>query len=247
MKRKEQTRLNFEKAEQARRVLETNPNFQEAVLIVQSKFRISADDPERGNFLSRLPEIKIFTLNGRKSLGSYRVVKRGDPLYKEVVKILKLFKLPGNYWYEGVSHYVLYNTFSPGHKGLSEAETEPDIVEGKESMTDLPTFSIKVGRNTTLEDIKFLWPAVEMVRSGEYDEIEIPKRRFGQRKNYDRDCYIYRLYSAAGRKLTTEVLGIIWNRIKTKYNQDLEYQTIKTVVTRMKKGLNKKPLGKVTP
>lgn len=238
LKHKTPFQLNLTKAEQARKILEADPHFKQAVLAIQSKWRIFKDDTEREGNLSELPETKAYATS-RKLLFSHHVIKKGSSIYKDVLKILKQFALNERDWFDSISHYVLYNKFHNDFMGIKEAEAEPFIVEGKDPISKLPTISIKLGRNTTIEDIKDIWPLVRA--TWESYEKEPSRHKFGYRKNFNRNYDIYRLYGLTGKGMSKEVLESICKEIRVKYKEDLPNENIKKIISEMKKEFDRKP------
>ena len=238
MNSKKLHKLNLNKANQAKKKLEASADFNKAVFDVRNKHRILTTDSERETTTSKLPENNIRI--GSKVISSRRIIQKGSPIYKDLVKILRQFNLDSHYWLDSISNYILYNKFDifSGIISDSEAEAEPYVIEGKDPLSGVPTTSIRLGKNTTLEDLEYIWPLFTGLPELDIEDQSI-KSRFSHRKNLDRDYYIYKLYLATGQKLSNEVLGIIWGKVKLKYKQDLEYQTIKTVVSRMKKEFDK--------
>lgn len=220
--------LNVVKANQAKKMLEADTRFQKAVLDIQNKWHIQRDDPEREENMSQFPEAKTYTLIGHELIYSYRIINKEAPIYEDITKILKQFNLSGESWFDAISHYVLFNKFSPGFLGIQEAETEPSIVEDKDPISGLPTISIKLGQKTTMDDVKNIWSGVEEIRKSYEDEGLVVKKKFAYRKNFSRDSDIVNLYQKG------HTISEIWAEIKDKHNQDMDFGNIKKVVSQAK-------------
>ena len=233
---KDRLHTNIDKAEQAKKVLEANPLFQRAVFEFQGKWHLSENNEDRETNLSRLSEAKYFSVVGKRLIFSYRYIKKGTLIYEDVLKILKQFNLSEYYWFGSVSCYLMYNKF-PSFHSADTAETEPAIIEKKDPTSKLPIIYLRLGRNTTLDDIKDSWSLVRPSLTAEEDQDT--KHRHNPRKNAGRDSDIFKLYQ---RKRTTEEIA---RAILAKYGQDVDHGNIKKIISIMKKHLGIKDQSKL--
>ena len=227
-KHEELFRFNMNRAEQARNTLKARADFQMAVLNVRSKWHIVPGDLERDANLNKLPKTQGITLGGG-ILYSHRTIKKGGLMYKDIIKILKQFRKSEESWFGAVSHYVLYDEFNPWFKSTVEAETEPDIIIGNDSVSGRTTYSIKLRENTTLDDVIDVWSGIIELRELDNEENGIVKKKFSRRKNFDRGYDILNLYK--NDYANDEIIRII----NQKYNQFLDPGNIKKIVSVMGK------------
>lgn len=230
--RKPKTRLdiNIEKARQAREVLKSNELFQQAVFGFRDYWKLIGSD-EREASLDNFPVIKAVAIREGKPLPlpslSRHYIKKGTRQYKDVLKILKKFNLSEYYWVDSISHYILYDKF-PSFHTADTAEVEPQIIEMEDPTSNLPIVYLRLGKNTTLDDIKDSWSLIRPTLTNEEDDSI--RRRHNPPKNSARDADIFKW----SKNHTNDEIR---EAVRIKYKEVLDPGHIKKIVSSKKKEL----------
>jgi hypothetical protein len=138
-------------------------------------------------------------------------------LHMDVKKMLKALKISAS-WTDVVHQYVVDGNLHPYNDTSHFITQNKNGLVLETNLDDDNEILLRVGPETTFSDFKIAW-----------EEIKKRRRNTPPRKR-DREKFIrdYEIFSMAREGMT---LNKIWAAIHTKYGEDLEYHTIKKVVS----------------
>ena len=224
------------KAGQAMKLLLANLKFKTAVDALRIKWGVYGKDPQRSENIKKLKK-------SHSSPWKYHDVGVGEldteihnhpdsPYYKDLLNLMKRFKLDKNYWLAALWQYVRTGEYKQGD---FYSETIPIIKLQKDEDGYLPKIALEIGRSTTLKDVKEAWYRVEELKKLIYGK----QPKFKLWKNFERDSRAYELCLEG--KTINEIDGIL----RKEYGADLDYGNIKKIISTYRKKLELPKEGKL--
>lgn len=223
------------KAEQSMKLLLANPKFKTAVDVLRIKWGVYVKDPQRNDNIKKLEK-------AHSSPWKHQDVDIGDPdarihdypdspYYKDLLQLMRRFKLDKNYWLAVLWQYVRTGEYK---RGDFYSEAVPIIKFQKDEDGYIPKIALEIGRSTTLKDVKEAWHRVEELKK----LIYVKQPKFKLWKNFERDSKVYALseQGATIEEISSEL---------KKDGYDLDYGNIKKIVSTYRKKLGLPKSGKL--
>lgn len=237
--KKEQLDKNIQRVKQKIKILLNTDKFQHEILELRSKYSISADGLKSNKESEKWQrwlyrESKSFAKNNhyplRVEFNTERKYISANQKFNDLIPInafnLDLENLISKYKLSPklkniLRHYLLFNKveYIPFYSNVFINLKYNEIGKPKE-------LSLSIDHDTTLEDIKAIWPSVKILQE------ELPyktQHKFQPRPNLDRDLLIFKLKKEG--KTFREIEDII----RDKYGISINYDDVFKVIQRLKK------------
>lgn len=228
------------------KVLVNTPAFQKEITNLRKKWNIPPDgiktEDENINwensldvatdnyFETKWPECRkeIERLNKEKKFREAEEMRKDfnlkaplNTFNEDLWSVVRRYRLSPR-WHNGIRRYLLFN--DPDNLGMAAGVTLLTTWEN-----GMKRISMEIDANTTLNDVKHIWPWVKRMQKGlMYKQGE----KFQPIKNFERDKRIYEL-DKEGKTLTE-----IANTINIEFNNALLEGEVKQIIKRYKKRLN---------
>jgi len=216
------------KSIQIREILVAKPEFKEAILSTRKKWGINESNSHKEENIKNLPVGNLLQLPEVNGPGVESTYSNKTKHHKDIVALMKKFKLDKDYWLYSLWHYLVYDNFGFGY---SQSESFPALEIKEDPETGAWKAKIVCSSGTTLADVKEAWRVIEGLRG-----IVLPKRKeFKIWKNLSRDKKIYSLYERG------ESIAEINNILNEEDGIDLDYGNIKKIISTFRKRLKNEP------